>query len=283
MFSRSKAVLTEGKDDSDAAMLRKTQALLNKLTPENFEKLYGDLEGIGIHKKNIFVEKLIALLFEKFTRQHNYIAMYGDLCKRFDHYLESIPPRARECNVSVRSLLVNHCQNAFEQFVQDTRETPKEFEGLEGEELFEAQVKHKKLCMGNVKLVGHLIARKMVSSKVLFFATEQLFTAGTDDAIEALTNLLMEVCGTLDTPRWKSHYQLNALFFCLKKMAGILSAGAPTPKNAKPPAGTKTKKTESASDTDGCVTAASAITATGGSSVEEKIDEQIFLNFCVIN
>ena len=60
--------------------VRAVKGILNKLTPEKFDVLLGQLKGIITNTE--ILHSSIALLFENAVAQPTFVKMYADLCDR---------------------------------------------------------------------------------------------------------------------------------------------------------------------------------------------------------
>ena len=73
------------------------RGVLNKITPEKFEKLIADILNIIGHGSNVVFKGVIVLIFEKALDEPKYSSMYAQLCKRLAEHAPNLePPRPRE-------------------------------------------------------------------------------------------------------------------------------------------------------------------------------------------
>lgn len=93
--------------------IRQVKGVLNKLTPEKFERLLQQL--LEVITTADVLKQTITLVFENAVEQPTYCAMYADLCLRLSKELPSFPPPAgSDKPVSFRQILLNTCQDEFE-------------------------------------------------------------------------------------------------------------------------------------------------------------------------
>jgi len=64
-------------------MTRDVQAILNKITPQTFQKLTMQLCEIPIDT-NAMLDKLIQLVFEKAVQEPNFANLYAEMCAALD-------------------------------------------------------------------------------------------------------------------------------------------------------------------------------------------------------
>lgn len=212
--AQQKARRSNNQEAEDASVVRNIKSILNKLTVEKFVQLYHQLLDCGIRTTE-HVELLIQEVFEKATTQHHFIDMYADLCTLVhEHFAES--PIGNDPKFSFKRLLLNECQSSFERHLTP----PAGLAEMEAEERTEAEVRYKTKMLGNIKLVGALLARKMLASKVMLAILEELLADPTPEALESLAALLAAVGPTFDTPDWVHQPALAAIFMQVKTIAG---------------------------------------------------------------
>lgn len=107
-------------DDEEEKRQRSFKAILNKLTPDNFEKLLEKLLDVGITEAATLVG-LIGQLFEKALQEPTFSSLYAELCRVLSDRLlsdgvEFIDPTAQEGQqaITFKRVLLNKCQEEFE-------------------------------------------------------------------------------------------------------------------------------------------------------------------------
>lgn len=198
---RRKREEASGADPDDAEVVRSVKSILNKLTVEKFEALYAKLTSCGI-RTPAHMELLVGEIFGKATAQHHFVKMYADLCSR----LEGDFPATAECNF--KRILLDQCQKSFEGSLEPLAEATEQ-----GEDAEEAAARQKERILGNIKLVGELLTRKMLSSRVLIGCANDLLRGPpAADRLESLAVLLRVTGPTFDDPKWAQHEALDAVF-----------------------------------------------------------------------
>ncbi len=93
--------------------VRSVKGILNKLTPEKFERLLNQL--LEVITTAEILQKTIALVFENAVEQPTYVAMYGELCVSLSKELPHFPPPlGSDKAITFRQILLNTCQDEFE-------------------------------------------------------------------------------------------------------------------------------------------------------------------------
>jgi len=186
--------------DDDAKVLRATRSILNKLTIEKFESLLDQLVACGIANQD-HISMLIGEIFEKATSQHKFIPMYAELCVRLEK-----DPHITSCSHEFRRVLLNQCQNAFEQLLEPC--------STEVDVDDEVKMRHKQQALGNIKLIGELLVQGMLSSSLFVDLAQELLQSRTEcpEALECLAALVMVAGPKFDTADWQHHSSLVAIF-----------------------------------------------------------------------
>lgn len=187
-------------ETTDSEFTRNVKSILNKLTVEKFDALYGKLIACGI-RTPAHVEILVSEIVEKARAQHHFVKMYAELCVRLEGEFATVD----DCNF--KRILLDQCQKSFESCLKPLPLSD------QGDEAGEAQAKHKERMLGNIKLTGELLMRQMLSSKILVACAEDLLQEPpAADRLECLAVLLQVTGATFDNPAWTQHESLSAVF-----------------------------------------------------------------------
>eukprot|EP00199_Chlamydomonas_sp_CCMP681_P001146 CAMPEP_0119108212 /NCGR_PEP_ID=MMETSP1180-20130426/13526_1 /TAXON_ID=3052 ORGANISM="Chlamydomonas cf sp, Strain CCMP681" /NCGR_SAMPLE_ID=MMETSP1180 /ASSEMBLY_ACC=CAM_ASM_000741 /LENGTH=774 /DNA_ID=CAMNT_0007093803 /DNA_START=23 /DNA_END=2347 /DNA_ORIENTATION=- len=161
-----------GQVSSEDKALRTMKGVLNKLTPEKFERLLQQL--LEVITTAEFLKQTIALVFENAVEQPTFCAMYADLCLRLSKELPSFPPPAGSDKlVTFRQILLNTCQDEFEG-TEAAREAASKCTDLNEREQAERAVK--KRTLGNVRLISELYKQDMVKDWIMTTCMEDLLS-----------------------------------------------------------------------------------------------------------
>jgi len=187
---------------------RQIKCILNKLTRERFDKLYAQLLECFATQTSEFREQVVGVVarevFAKATMEHSFVEMYADVCSKLSEDLG----RQNGVQVNFRHALLDQCQRSFNLHLD-----PPRIDGdLDYEERYEELVKYKTRMLGNVRLIGQLLKRRMLSAKIIFHVTDELVSIGSPEALETLAVFLQTIGSTFDTPRWQGHARLEGVF-----------------------------------------------------------------------
>jgi len=191
--------------DDDEQILRAARSILNKLTLEKFESLFEQLATCGL-KHPHHISMLMREIFEKATTQHHFIPMYAELCLQLekDPRIASVVDETDQM-YNFRRLLLNQCQHVFEQVL--------EARGSEAEKDEEITFCRKQRALGNMKLIGQLLVKGMLSSDLFVECCEALLRnhSRCPEALEALVALMMVAGPKFDNRAWQYYAKLGRI------------------------------------------------------------------------
>ena len=198
---------------------RKVKSNLNKMTPNNFDKITIQILDISSQSKDESdgrtLRQVIQLTFEKATDEAHWAEMYAQFCKRM---LESMSPEIKDENLIdkksgeivhggalFRKYLLNRCQEEFERgWKLDLGDKPEgeteEAKMLSDEYYKEAAAKRRGL--GLVRFIGELYKLGMLTERIMHECVKKLvdYEGMPDEAeVESLTNLLRTIGQPLDS------------------------------------------------------------------------------------
>ncbi|EFJ50942.1 eukaryotic translation initiation factor 4 [Volvox carteri f. nagariensis] len=174
--------------------VRSVKGILNKLTPEKFERLLNQL--LEVITTADILQKTIALVFENAVEQPTYVAMYGDLCVSLSKELPQFPPPpGSDKPLSFRQILLNTCQDEFEGASEAREELSNISDPTEREE---AERRVKKRVLGNMRLISELYKQDMVKDWIMVTCIVELLSAratksaktAPEDNIEAVLEII---------------------------------------------------------------------------------------------
>lgn len=199
---RHQDVLTpENRND---LIFRKVRGLLNKLTPENFQKLSDDLLSTELNS-SVILKGVIILIFEKALDEPKYSSMYAQLCKRLSKEAPNFEPEDKPC--TFRLLLLNKCKAEFENRSQ-SNELYEQHGGNTPEDEERRQLAKRKM-LGNIKFIGELAKLEILSENILHRCIQELLdkkkrgdtTQDMSEDLECLCQILRTCGRILDTDK----------------------------------------------------------------------------------
>ncbi|GAX74020.1 hypothetical protein CEUSTIGMA_g1470.t1 [Chlamydomonas eustigma] len=177
--------------------IRQIKGILNKLTPEKFERLLQQL--LGVITTADVLRTTIAIVFENAVEQPTYCAMYADLCWQLSKELPSFPPPpGSDKPLTFVQILLNTCQDEFEG-AEDARAQLQNV--VEPAHKEEAERSVKKRVMGTMRLISELYKKDMVRDWIITTCLESLLakdkgrSAASEDSIEAACEMLSTAGG----------------------------------------------------------------------------------------
>ncbi|GFP59271.1 eukaryotic translation initiation factor 4 gamma [Trichoderma asperellum] len=207
---------------------RKVKAALNKMTPENFDRIADQILLIASQSKDESdgrtLRQVIQLTFEKATDEAHWASMYAKFCKRM---LETMSSDIRDENIKdkngqvvsggnlFRKYLLNRCQEEFErgwttnlpeapEGAEDADNKPTDAKPTEAALLsdeYYAAAAAKRRGLGLVQFIGELFKLGMLTERIMHECVRKLvdYQGLPDEAeVESLCKLLRTIGANLD-------------------------------------------------------------------------------------
>jgi len=152
----------------EAELSRDTRSLLNKICPENRDRIIERLAQTRLDCVEE-MEIVINIIFDKVTNDPHYCETYVDMIHALHKAYPQFPPAeegAQPC--TFRRMLVNTCQDKFEGMTDAVQEgMSEEVLAMEPEERKEYLLKSKRSAMATMKFIGHLFVRQLLAAAVI--------------------------------------------------------------------------------------------------------------------
>lgn len=211
--------------DEEEQKQRRLKAILNKLTPQNFERLFIQVKEVNIDN-TVTLTGVISQIFDKALMEPTFCEMYADFC----HHLAIDLPDFTEDNqkITFRRLLLNKCQEEFERGEREEAEAD-HAEEVGGTCQSEAEremsrIQTRRRMLGNIRLIGELYKKKMLTARIMHECIRKLlgqFQNPDEENIEALCKLMSTIGEMIDDQQSKE--SMDAYFIMMEKLSKILS------------------------------------------------------------
>ncbi|KAJ0112770.1 hypothetical protein Patl1_00050 [Pistacia atlantica] len=207
--------------DEEEAKQRQLKAILNKLTPQNFEKLFEQVKAVNIDNA-VTLTGVISQIFDKALMEPTFCEMYANFC----YYLAGELPDFSEDNekITFKRLLLNKCQEEFERGEREQEEANKaDKEGevkQSDEEREEKRIKARRRMLGNIRLIGELYKKKMLTERIMHECIQKLlgqYESPDEEDVEALCKLMSTIGEMIDHPKAKEY--MEAYFERMAKLS----------------------------------------------------------------
>ncbi|KTG45006.1 hypothetical protein cypCar_00004358, partial [Cyprinus carpio] len=153
------------------ALFRKVRGILNKLTPEKFDKLCLELLNVGVDSK-LVLKGIILLIVDKALEEPKYSSLYAQLCLRlaedapnFDGPTPEIQSSQKQ-STTFRRLLITKLQDEFENRTKNVDIFDKQDNPLTSEEEEQRAIAKFKM-LGNIKFIGELGKLDLIHESIL--------------------------------------------------------------------------------------------------------------------
>ncbi|XP_057979694.1 eukaryotic translation initiation factor 4G isoform X2 [Malania oleifera] len=195
--------------DEEQAKQRQLKAILNKLTPQNFEKLFEQVKAVNIDNA-VTLTGVISQIFDKALMEPTFCEMYANFCS---HLSAELPDFSEDDEkITFKRLLLNKCQEEFERGEREQEEANRvEEEGeikQSEEEREEKRVKARRRMLGNIRLIGELYKKKMLTERIMHECINKLLgqhQTPEEEDVEALCKLMSTIGEMIDHPKAKAY------------------------------------------------------------------------------
>ncbi|KAH9607472.1 hypothetical protein KSS87_019369 [Heliosperma pusillum] len=205
--------------DEEQAKQRRLKAILNKLTPQNFEKLFEQVKEVKIDNV-VTLTGVISQIFDKALMEPTFCEMYANFCL---HLASELPDLSVDNQkITFRRLLLNKCQEEFERGEREEEEVNKD----EGEtkqsdqEREDKRLKVRRRMLGNIRLIGELYKKRMLTERIMHECIKKLlgnYENADEENIEALCKLMSTIGDMIDHPKAKEH--MDAYFVIMRQLS----------------------------------------------------------------
>lgn len=159
-------------------IVKEARSILNKLTPENFDRLKLKFLELKLENKEDRVSAVINVLFEKAIDEPAFSASYAKM-------VHAMCSTSDITSKIFRKQLLDKCQKEFqksssdEDKIRDATKTMEEEEDAEKKEqlrvdLEDLKFKSRRRSLGNVRFIGELYKLQMLSAKIMVECVKML-------------------------------------------------------------------------------------------------------------
>ena len=199
-LSRVKKPTTEEPNaDPLLELERNVRSILNKLTPQKFDKLVARFNDLNIDSE-AKLNSCIELIFEKAVDEPEFSVAYAKMCLVLKEKQVSMENDSTK-SVDLRKKLIGRCQKEFdpdymadfdkEKFDADLEaaETDEQRKALQLE-FEEKERRARKRSLGNIRFIGELYNIKMLTDRIMHEIINRLISQIDEESLECLCWLL---------------------------------------------------------------------------------------------
>ncbi|KAL3683609.1 hypothetical protein R1sor_001631 [Riccia sorocarpa] len=195
--------------DEEEQKQRLIKSILNKLTPQNFDKLFAQVKEVHIDSATTLTG-VISQIFDKALTEPTFCEMYAKFCVQLAAELPEFVEE--EEKITFKRVLLNKCQEEFERGEREQQEAEKtEEEGevkLTKEEREEKRVKARRRMLGNIRFIGELYKKNMLTERIMHECIKKLlgeYQNPDEEDVEALCKLMSTIGRIIDHQKAKEH------------------------------------------------------------------------------
>ncbi|CAK9152051.1 unnamed protein product [Ilex paraguariensis] len=214
--------------DEEQAKQRQLKGILNKLTPQNFEKLFEQVKQVNIDNATTLTG-VISQIFDKALTEPTFCEMYANFCSHLAGELPDLSVGSEK--ITFKRLLLNNCQEEFERGEREQEEANKAEEEGEAkqsvEEREEKRTQARRRMLGNIRLIGELYKKKMLTERIMHECIKKLLGQPEnpdEEDVEALCKLMSTIGEMIDHPRAKEH--IDVYFDGMAKLSNNMKLSA---------------------------------------------------------
>lgn len=212
MFTPAENAWRPGKNTTDDPveaetenLLKHVRAILNKLTPQNYQTLLEQFKSLKIDTKNRLT-RVIDLIFDKAVKEPSFVVQYAGFCSELIH-IKVTETNAKGENVEVKfkNLLIKKCEETFfrEMYsdidnysdrIKEIDECSDEKKKKDLDAIFDDDKRlSRRRSIGNIKLIAELYKLNMLNAKIMFSCFHNLLKHQHEEYIECLCALITNI------------------------------------------------------------------------------------------
>lgn len=195
--------------DEEDSKQRQMKGILNKLTPQNFEKLFEQVKDVKIQSAATLTG-VISQIFDKALTEPTFCEMYATFCRQLAVDMPEFVENGEK--VTFKRVLLNKCQEEFHRGEREQAEASAvEEDGKEKitpEEREEKRLKAKRRMLGNIRFIGELYKKHMLTERIMHECIRKLlgeYENPEEEDVEALCKLMSTIGHMIDHTKAKEH------------------------------------------------------------------------------
>jgi translation initiation factor 4G len=209
--------------DEEQAKQRQIRAILNKLTPTNFEKLFERVKAVNIDNAATLTG-VISQIFDRALMEPTYCEMYVNFgCHVAMELLDFNEDNEK---ITFKRVLLNKCEEQFERGEREQVEEADEEGQIKqfAKEREEKRVKARRRMLGNIGLIGELYKKKMLTERIMHACIQKFLGQCQDpdgEYVEALCKLMSNIGEMIDHKKAKE--QMDRYFERMKTLSNNMN------------------------------------------------------------
>lgn len=186
----------------EAEIERRVKGLLNRICPDNLKIIVERLASISLMNTEE-LQLVIQIIFQKTLTDSHYCETYADMVFALrSRYPEFPPEHTGDRPHTFTRVLLNTCQNEFENLIEAVEPTEEEKHNLSADDLSLEIKTRKDKILANMKFIGNLFLRRLLGIKVICYVVHDLIGMNErlpeEHMIECVCVLLQAIGYTLE-------------------------------------------------------------------------------------
>lgn len=207
-------------NDVKEKVKRTMNDILNKITPEKFDRLMKSLLDMEDINNPDCIEVMVNCIQEKALLEPKFSDLYAKLCfgiVQAPSYKSNAP--------FFRKALLNAAEKEFQKKPTYYQDDNDEHQGKSAAELEEIKTKERLRALGNISFLGELFRMKILSSKIIHEVVKDLLLRDpTPEKIEVVCQLLTSVGQLLESQTKEAEKIMSIYFIQLQKIVNAPSS-----------------------------------------------------------
>jgi hypothetical protein len=197
--------------DETETTIHKAKEILNKLSPQNFDKLSIQFMQIGMESEEM-MSTIVELIVTKAQLEEPFCFMYADLCKKITDQWTAPGDEDSALGKTFRNILLSRCQEEFQQDREAAVQAIMDLE-LAEDDREEKLLILKQRYTGHMRFVGEIYMKDMIKANKIHFCIEILLSSREEEKLLCLCKLMQTVGKKLEDYETKKKRTTVADYF----------------------------------------------------------------------
>ncbi|XP_030963776.1 eukaryotic translation initiation factor 4G-like [Quercus lobata] len=204
---------------------KEVKLCIRDMNAPSFDKLFEQVKAVNIDNPDTLI-CVVSQIFDKALMEPSFCEMYANFCS---HLSVELPDFSKDNEkITFKRVLLKKCQEEFERGEREQEEANKADEEGEikqsAEEREEKRIKARRRMLGNIRLIGELYKKKMLTERIMHACIQKLlgqYDNPDEEDIEALCELMSTIGEMIDHSKAKEN--MDAYFERMKAFSNNMN------------------------------------------------------------